>query len=421
MVSGYASARPRFQQVIAERVWASTRRAVKRTELDTLVKIPRSWTPRGWEGAAMRRTLGGVALSLLVGSVVSPAEASVPIPKSYGLYAIERDELSDGTKVPEAGFSPSVQFLFFSNAVSMGGGWDIFLQRAAYVRYHIDVGAWVVPDTGPVPVKEVRPVREWSQPTGSGFRRPAFLGKVEVRVKPVPGQGEMILIVPTEPLKPGVYVLQVQPGTWWRFAVERSKLVETEPCLDFYLPMSLAGAQYEPCARYDALESSSGPGRQAKAPTSPDPARPSPGAGKPAPDPGQTTLETLTRALVDAKSFAAKDKLFPVAFDAVWTTALQVFSETGDPLEGFGSDRIATADRERGVLITRPSLHSRTLGASFQRQYVILIERFSDTSTRVGVKGLCYDIRGARMISRWPPERCTDVFLEELAKRLPAS
>jgi hypothetical protein len=392
----------------------------------------------------MRRTLGGVALSLLVGSVVSPAQASVPIPESYGLYAIERDELSDGTKAPEAGFSPSVRFLFFSKTASMGG-WDIFLQRAAYVRYHIDVGAWAVPDTGPVPVKEVRPVKEWSQPAGSGFRRPAFLGRVEVRVEPVPGQDEMILIVPVEPLKPGVYVLQVQPGTWWRFAVERSKLVEMEPCLDFYLPMSLAGAQYEPCARYDALASSSGPGRRAKVPTSadpkastsadpkastspdpkapasPDPARPSPGAGKPAPDSGRTTLETLTRGLMDATSFAAKDKLFPVAFDAVWTTALQVFSEKGDPLEAFGSDRIATADRERGVLVTRPSLHSRILGTWLQRQYVILIERLGDTSTRVGVKGLCYDLRGARMVTRWPPERCTDAFLEELAKRLPAN
>src|SRR5262249_30828161 len=154
------------------------------------------------------------------------------------------DTLSDEANVPEAGFDPSVRFLFFSKTVSTEG-LDVSLQRAVYVRYHIDVGAWVVPDAGPVRVKEVRPVREWSQPAGSGFRRPVFLGRVKVRVQPVPGQGEMVLIVPAEPLEPGVYVLQVQSGTWWRFAVERSKLVEMEPCLDFYLPMSLAGARYE--------------------------------------------------------------------------------------------------------------------------------------------------------------------------------
>jgi hypothetical protein len=383
----------------------------------------------------MRRMLGGVALVLLVGFVRSPAGAAAPIPDAYGLYAIERGELRDGASVPEAGFSPSVQFVFFGKAVSLGD-LDVFLQRAAYVRYHFEVGAWAVPDAGPVPVKEVRPVKEWSQPRGSGFRRPAFLGKVAVTVTPIPGQGEMVLIAPAEPLKPGVYVLQVEPGTWLRFAVERSML-ETEPCLDFYLPLSLAGARYEPCARYDALQSPSGPGRQAGAPASPDPkapaspsptvpaspepARPSPGAARPAPDPGRTTLASLTRDLVDAQSFAAKDRLFPVAFDAVWATALQVFAEPGDPVESLGSDRVATADRERGVLITRPSLHSRAPGDWFQRQYVILVEPSGDASTRVGVKGLCYDIRGARSVTRWPPEQCTDVFLEELARRLPAN
>jgi hypothetical protein len=376
----------------------------------------------------MRRTLGGVALAVLVGSVLPPAQASLPIPDAYGLYAIERDALIDGAKAPEAELSPSVRFVFFGKAVSLGEA-DVSLQRAAYVRYHIDVGAWVVPDAGPVPVQEVRPVQEWSQPRGSGFRRPIFLGRVAILVTPVPGQDEMLLIEPAEPLEPGVYVLQVEPGRWWRFAVERSKLVEAEPCLDFYLPMSLAGARYAPCARYDLLASSSGPGRQARAPApadpraAPTPDRPGPSsvAPQPAPEAGRTTLANLTRDLLDAQSFAAKDRLFPVAFDAVWTTALRVFSETGDPLEGFGSDRIGTADRARGILITRPSLHTPAPGASFQRQYVIVIERFDDASTRVGVKGLCYDIRGARMVTRWPPERCTDVFLEELARRLPAN
>jgi hypothetical protein len=392
----------------------------------------------------MRRTLAGVAVSLLVGSAGSAAETPVPIPESAGLYAVEGDALVDGATVPDAELSPSVRFLFFGKAVSLGET-DVTLQRAAYVRYHIDVGAWIVPDAGPISVKEVRPVQEWSQPRLSGFRRPAFLGKVAVTVKPVPGQDEMLLIVPAEPLTPGVYVLQVEPGRWWRFAVERSKLVEAERCLDFYLPMSLAGARYAPCARYDALAASSGSGRQAKAPSSPDPKAPtaadprrpasagpkaptapdrtpsSPGAGKPAPEAGRTTLAALTRDLQDAQSFAARDQLFPVAFDTVWTAALRVFSETGDPPGGFGSDKVATADRDRGVLITRPSLLSPAPGVSFQRQYVILVERFGDASTRVGVKGLCYDLPGARMVRRWPPERCTEGFLEELARRLPAN
>src|SRR5262249_11826014 len=132
------------------------------------------------------RALGRVALALLVGSVGCPARASTPVPDVYGLYAIEGDQLVDGAQAPDAELGPSVRFLFFDKAVALGDT-DISLRQSAYVRYHIDVGAWVVPDAGPVAVTEVRPVDEWSQPRGSGFRRPIFVGKVELAVEPVPG------------------------------------------------------------------------------------------------------------------------------------------------------------------------------------------------------------------------------------------
>jgi hypothetical protein len=366
---------------------------------------------------------------------------SMPLPEYFGVYAVDRGRLtaifggkgayqppsykvelysiaggSSKTESP-AQLSADVRFLVFDQEAGQLAR-SLELYKLAYVQN--DVQKLAALGVQAERTQVVR-INKWLEARLETFR-------IGLLSKPVAGQLQMVQLLPEAELSPGLYALYYTPPTrriwWYLFGVQFSGTPQPSECIDLTLSPGGLGAleitdylmQHGPLEfpalmkdRYRACSSSQGeiaPGKPA--------GEIAKGTGRTA---GETKLASLTRDIPDANYFGERSKIFTVRFDDVWTAASQVLTSTSF-IKGQ-QDKIVTADRDKGVLITAPTVHSRLLGSSFQRQYAIVIERAGERSTKVSVKGFCYDQQGINRWTRWESrDRCSDSFLTDLEKGL---
>lgn len=356
----------------------------------------------------------------ILGPLVLPGYATaVTMPEFYGVYFIEGDKFTD-IKNNKAPLPPNLQFLVFAKEIGAGIS-QLQLSRVPYLRNFVLIQGYDVPETLPPQVR-YQQLNKWfvdnqELPKTLGPSRrevgPNDLGtaSIELRSKPVRGQNEAVIVAPAQPLAPGVYRMKT-PIYNFSFTVPPANK-ETD-CVDLHIALDdiIYGMKLRRCAgstwqvahpSLKADESQAGP---AGAPSS--------GAVS-----GRTesTMTALTKGMPDAEYFLEKDRLFQANFDHVWAAANQMLATTSFLKKK--ADNVERSDRDQGLLITEPTVHSRLLGENFRRQYVILMEREGSNSTRVTVKGFCYDRKG---LNKWErrqaPDVCSEWFLQDLNKEL---
>jgi len=92
--------------------------------------------------------------------------------------------------------------------------------------------------------------------------------------------------------------------------------------------------------------------------------------------PGKITIDWLTKNIADTDYFVAQSKFFDVPFDIVWAAVNKYFAKT-----------IATTDPNKGILITKQITN---YAGDLKYQHFTLIEKISEESTKVTVKGFSY-------------------------------
>lgn len=366
----------------------------------------------------------------------------MPLPEYFGVYAVDRRRLTaifegkgdykppsyqvelysiedQSSKTHSAlQLSADVRFLVFDQEAGQLAR-SVKLYKLAYVQNDVQkigaIGGWSERT-------QVKRINKWLAARLETL-------KIGLLSKPVAGQLQMVQLLPEAGLSPGLYALYYTPPTgriyWSFFGVQFSGTPQPSECIDITLccPMGLGGIevtdylmQHQPPQfpelmkdRYRACSSSQreiSPRKPAREPLE--------GAG---PTARETKLASLTRDIPDANYFRERSKVFNASFDDIWAAANRVLTSTS--FLKRQQDEIVTADRDKGVLITAPTVHSRLLGSGFKRQYAISIERIGDRSTKVSVKGFCYDRKGINQWTRWERrDQCSDSFLTDLEKGL---
>ncbi|MEK7466477.1 MAG: WD40 repeat domain-containing protein [Planctomycetota bacterium] len=133
--------------------------------------------------------------------VPQPAPApGMRLPEFHGLYALDGDrlvELGKQAKFEDCELDSKATFILFDKTVSTGlsslAG-SPRLQRSVFVRYRVS-DVVILEDISGLQEATVSSLNQWKKE-----------GKpVECRTKPIPGQADMIQIVPPQPLQPGAY------------------------------------------------------------------------------------------------------------------------------------------------------------------------------------------------------------------------
>lgn len=213
--------------------------------------------------SSMRIARRATCLALLVGlsaCVFGPPKPTYPIPDEPGLYALtNKDDLHrlDGDREwevatwPERSNMPSgVQFVISDPALAgRSAGSSIELWKVAWVRSEINANNQAMPIVG----------SQWAVAPIDPFRVP-------FRYESPPGQTEVVHIVPTVPLAPGLYTLrivnpgarQARVGVAWNGVDQRQ--YSAANCVDRY---AAQGNFYRTCtaavgAQTGALSSSGG-------------------------------------------------------------------------------------------------------------------------------------------------------------------
>jgi hypothetical protein len=159
--------------------------------------------------SSMRIARPAICLALLVGAAACAGsrEPSYPIPDDPGLYAItNKDDLQrlDGDRDWEAeswpdrsNMQPNVQFVISDPALAgRSAGSSVELWRVAWVRSEINAQNQAMPIEGSQ--WAVAPIEQFSVP---------------FRYESPEGETDVVHIVPTAPLEPGLYTLRiVNPG-----------------------------------------------------------------------------------------------------------------------------------------------------------------------------------------------------------------
>lgn len=213
----------------------------------------------------------------------SPAFADEPIPSYYGIYAVEAGKLIDlqtfaNRPVSEAAFGSQVYFLLFHKLVNVGAGSAATLHALGYQRYRLHVYGWQAdPDKAPLRITERIPVNKLTFPNMLGIQ-PDCNRDIPLRGAPVPGQAEMIKLVPAQPLSPGYYYISTAVASY-AFVVRPAEINLDQICYDFYVP--LAGdalGVYKPCSRLGGSVGPQGNTARPAPPPAPPPPVPAPGA-----------------------------------------------------------------------------------------------------------------------------------------------
>ena len=94
--------------------------------------------------------------------------------------------------------------------------------------------------------------------------------------------------------------------------------------------------------------------------------------------PEKITIDSLTKNIPDTDYFVAKSKIFDASFDIVWNAANEYLKK---------DHVIDVSDRNKGILTTKQMTNFLR---DFKYQTFVLIEKISEDSTKVAVKGFAY-------------------------------
>lgn len=179
--------------------------------------------------------------------------------------------------------------------------------------------------------------------------------------------------------------------------------------------LSMGGAVPKSCAAEAIQSPPSAPGAESGSQI----ARSQPSAPLPSQPSARPRITDLTAGTPNAEFFQAQEKALGRGFDAVWSAAKQVFNRR--ELGSTSVDQVRTEDRDRGVLITEATVHVRLIGGNLRRQYFVVLEPVSTGTTRVTVKGFCYNQRGQQWVTALPRDRCSAGFIQDLERQLEKS
>lgn len=119
-------------------------------------------------------------------------------------------------------------------------------------------------------------------------------------------------------------------------------------------------------------------------------------------------LDSLTKNIPDANYFSARAKVYYVSFNVVWDGVNRYLKRQGN---------IVTSNRNEGIVIVEKST------SDFRFQAIALVERVSDDSTKVTIKGFCYKYSMYRPphqhLSGWEKESsdfCSEIALNGIKK-----
>jgi len=96
--------------------------------------------------------------------------------------------------------------------------------------------------------------------------------------------------------------------------------------------------------------------------------------------PEKITIASLTKDIPDANYFREREETFNVSFNDAWDTITTYLAK-----EKF---KFRTSDRERGIIITDIQLGKF---GNLKKQYAVSIEKLSETSIKITVKGFAWD------------------------------
>lgn len=144
------------------------------------------------------------------------ALSAEPVPEFYGFYAVDGGKLHEFGKTQdkvEGDFSPGVRFILFDKRVALAPA-DPSLYRLKFIRYLREPADPADFNGGMCVVKEHK---LW-------MRSEDKERQLELRSKPMPGQTEMVMFVPREPLKPGAYLVAEDDHAYGYLFVGRNDL-----------------------------------------------------------------------------------------------------------------------------------------------------------------------------------------------------
>ena len=150
----------------------------------------------------------GAGAALLLSTWMLGASAE-PLPEFYGFYAVDNGRLIElkASSTDTLSVGPDVRFINFAKG-GYGGG-DAHVSRMLFLRNRID------PDANPA----VKAENRW-------YISADTTRDVELRGKPIPGQSEMMMLVPREPLKEGAYTVVINKAKIAGFFVNRESLAK---------------------------------------------------------------------------------------------------------------------------------------------------------------------------------------------------
>lgn len=327
-----------------------------------------------------------LSVIFLIGNLQDLHAEKIPVPEFYGVYVVADGKLLE-LKPSDVSFgSGQVGLKEISKVEVMDNKAYIIVYKKGVepTRWGLAKLRFVSSD-----VVGVAPLPGWKEEKKAVSLNAWVLERaIELKVAPIENKQDMYRLVPNSPLAPGVYAL---PSGLF------GKLSLTDPF----------GAQLEAADRAQIFGSkafvftiSGGLSSQAGVPSS------TPTSGTQ----DKITIASLTQNISDTNHFVARSKVFDTSFDIVWAGVSRYLAKQGE---------ITTSDISKGILITEQS------SSDFKSKIVALIEKDSEHSNKVTVKGFCYEYStyqiGRRMTSGWKRGSaafCSDIALKGIGKEI---
>lgn len=118
-------------------------------------------------------------------------------------------------------------------------------------------------------------------------------------------------------------------------------------------------------------------------------------------------IETFTGGIPDSNYFLARARIYYAPFEVVWIAVNRYLETQGN---------IIVSDRLKGALIAKKST------SDFRLYDIALVEKISEDSTKVTVKGFCYKYEqyhgGYSGWKRLGPDFCSDITLNGIKKHI---
>ena len=304
---------------------------------------------------------------------------SLPVPDYYGLYAVTDRGLTemrdDGSTML---VSPGVQFHCYRKDISAVENLDLYRLRPTQASTATGVAA----------MQEA--LRDDSD-SKIGVSR--YSEKLALRQKPVPGQPEMVLLVPASQLSAGSYQLGVRYGSWYHFTVGGSENSPTEsPRADagrppVSPPSGLGGAHRDRLYHGEVVDVSTAADLYEKA------------------------------ALAEANAFNNHAREFPFSYDKVWDAIVGLLRDQ--------KETILKSNKDTGVLETKMTTRG-AMGFVYWEKLSLILEKSGEASTKVSFKLYRFDqvndyqkgVGHLIPVSKAKVDPKSEAFLDKFSKRL---